>query len=222
MSAPAAPKSDLLLTDEQRYDLRWYYIVFMIVLFVISLPGVLLRYYNVWIMQGINQGLRKALVERWYQLSMRYHGDHRVGDSVYRIYQDSAQVTNVIGTVLDMLQTLIMYIMALLFISALAPSLGLLVLGVAVGALVWGNWFSPRVRARSLVARQTNADLTSRIQEVFNGIRVIKAHGMEDVEQQRFEAGFSDCFSCRFSRAPAGRSGQHDDVCHCRCAAPGW
>ena len=197
-SPPDGPSSDLLLTDEQRYELRWYYILFMIVLFVISLPGILLRYYNVWIMQGINQDLRKALVERWYQLSMRYHGDHRVGDSVYRIYQDSAQVTNVIGTVLNMLQILIMYLMALLFISALAPSLGLLLLVVAVGALVWGNWFSPRVRARSLIARQTNAALTSRIQEVFNGIRVLKAHGMEDNEQQRFESDSVTAFHAAF------------------------
>ena len=187
-----------LLSKEQRYELRWYYILFMAVLFVIGLPRILLRYYQVWIMQHINQDLRNALVERWHRLSMRYHSDHRVGDSVYRIYQDSAQVTNVIGTVVSMLQTLIMYVMSLLFIVALDPILGTLVLSIAFFAVAWAHWFSPRIRSRSLVARESNAALTSRIQEVFNGIRVIKAYRTEAFEQQRFEGDSVTAFHAAF------------------------
>ncbi len=138
--------SDLLLTDEQRKDLVWYFILFNIALFVIALPGILLSYYKTWIMQGINQGLRSSLIERWHRLSMRYHGDHRVGDSVYRVYQDSAQVTNVIDTVVSMTQTLIMYFMGLVFLTALDPILGGLGVTVAVAAIFYARWFSPRLR----------------------------------------------------------------------------
>ena len=190
--------SDLLLTDEQRKDLVWYFILFNIALFVIALPGILLSYYKTWIMQGINQGLRSSLIERWHRLSMRYHGDHRVGDSVYRVYQDSAQVTNVIDTVVSMTQTLIMYFMGLVFLTALDPILGGLGVTVAVAAIFYARWFSPRLRARSLVARETNAAVTSRIQEVFSAIRVVKAAGMEDLEQHRFEQDSVVAFNAAF------------------------
>lgn len=190
--------SDLLLTDEQREDLVWYFILFNIALFVIGLPGILLTYYKTWIMQGINQGLRSALIERWHRLSMRYHGDHRVGDSVYRVYQDSAQVTNVIDTVVSMTQTLIMYFMGLVFLVALDPMLGGLGVTVAVASFFYARWFSPRLRARSLVSRETNAAVTSRIQEAFSAIRVVKAAGMEDLEQKRFEQDSVVAFNAAF------------------------
>ena len=82
------------LTEAQRKDLQWTYIMFIVVVGFIKAPfDIALPYYNVWILQRINQDLRLALVERWHQLSLRYHSDHRVGDSVYRIYQDSAHVS---------------------------------------------------------------------------------------------------------------------------------
>lgn len=177
------------LTAAQRQELQWVYMIFIVVVGLLMFPfKAVLPYYNVWIMQRINQDLRLALVERWHQLSLRYHNDHRVGDSVYRIYQDSAQVTAIIGMLVSVLQQLTMYGVTILFVTALDPVLGILAVTIAVIALVWGHWFSPRLRVRSLVAREANSDLTSRIQEVFSAVKVIKAHGTEAFEQDRFEA----------------------------------
>lgn len=176
------------LTTAQRQELQWTYMIILIVVGLLTFPfTVALPYYNVWIMQQINQDLRLALVERWHQLSLRYHGDHRVGDSVYRIYQDSAQVTAVIGMLVSVVTQLTQYSMTIFFVTALDPMLGLMGLTIAILALGWARWFSPRVRTRSLVARETNSDLTSRIQEVLGAIKVIKAYGREADEQRRFE-----------------------------------
>ena len=176
------------LTTAERQDLQWTYMVIVVVVGLLTFPfTVALPYYNVWIMQRINQDLRLALVERWHQLSLRYHGDHRVGDSVYRIYQDSAQVTAIIGMLVSVVTQVTQYTMTILFVAALDPILGLMGVTIAVLALGWARWFSPRVRTRSLVARETNSDLTSRIQEVLGAVRVIKAYGREADEQQRFE-----------------------------------
>jgi len=191
----SATQSDMLLSKDQRRDLFPFYIVFFIGINFLWLPFIAVNYYHTWIMQGINQNLRNALVERWHRLSIRYHGDHRVGDSVYRIYQDSSQVTNVLGTFLKVIQTLVMYLITLAFIAALDPILGVLSLGIAVAAMLWGNWFSPRMREYALVARERNAALTSRIQEIFEGIRIIKASGTEDLEQKRFEADSVTAFN---------------------------
>ena len=177
------------LTVAQRQELQWIYIVFVVAIGFVTFPvGVVLPYYNMWIMQAINQELRLALVERWHQLSLRYHGDHRVGDSVYRIYQDSAQVTAIVGMLISVTTQVGQYAMAILFITALHPVLGLMGVTIAVLAVLWARWFSPRVRVRSLVARETNSDLTSRVQEALGAIRVVKANGAEAREQRRFEA----------------------------------
>jgi subfamily B ATP-binding cassette protein MsbA len=177
-----------LLTLLQRQELQWVYMVFIFLAGALMFPFLTaLPYYNVWIMQRINQDLRLALVERWHQLSLRYHSDHRVGDSVYRIYQDSAQVTAIIQMLVDVLTQFTMYGVTVLFVTALDPLLGLLSISIAVLAILWGRWFSPRLRVRSLVAREANSDLTSRIQEVFAAVKVIKSYGTEGIELLRFE-----------------------------------
>ncbi len=176
------------LTVTEREDLRWLYIMISIGIGALMLPfGLVLPYYHVWIMQTINEDLRLALVERWHQLSLRYHTGHRVGDSVYRIYQDSAQVTAIIGMVISILTQMTQYAIALVFVAALDPVLGLMVLTAPILAIMWARWFSPRMRTRSLVARETNSDLTSRIQEVLGALPLVKICGSEALEQQRFE-----------------------------------
>ena len=176
------------LTMAARRELQLVYVIFIVAIGFATFPiGVMLPYYNMWIMQRINQDLRLALVERWHQLSLRYHGDHRVGDSVYRIYQDSAQVTAIVGMLITVATQVTRYTVTILFVTAMHPALGLMGVTIAVLAVLWARWFSPRLRVRSLVARETNSDLTSRVQEALGAIRVVKAHGAETREQRRFE-----------------------------------
>ncbi|MEE9254626.1 MAG: ABC transporter ATP-binding protein [Pseudomonadales bacterium] len=176
------------LSFAQRHELKWFYVYLIVGLFFVNLPfRFFLPVYNVWILQQINQDLRLALVERWHRLSMRYHNDHRVGDSIYRVYQDSAQVTSVIGRLIAAFIQLWSLIACVALLSLLDPFIGLLCFCIGVPVIGWGHWFSPRLRMRALVARETNSDLTSRIQEIFAGVRVIKAYGTEEKEQAKFE-----------------------------------
>jgi ABC-type multidrug transport system fused ATPase/permease subunit len=176
------------LTDEQRHQLKWFYAAFLLIGWFIQIPiTMLLPYYYVYIMQRVNQDLRIALLEQWHQLSLRYHSNHRVGDSVYRLYQDSAQVTAVIGEITQALQVLITYVTGILFLFALDPILGAMALVIVIFTLLWARWFSPRMREKSLASRRANSDFTSRVQETFAGARLIKAYGAEKAEQERFE-----------------------------------
>ncbi len=196
----AEPNIDLApLTAEQRHSLKWIYAIFMVFGWFAQLPVMmLLPYYYIFIMQRVNQDLRMALVERWLGLSLRYHSDHRVGDSVYRIYQDSAQVTAVIGNVTQSMQMLSTYAIGVVFLAALDPILGSMALSIVLLAVVWGRWFSPRMRERSLASREANSDFTSRVQETFAAIRVIKAYGAADREQERLERDSVRAFNASF------------------------
>ncbi|MDC0214570.1 ABC transporter ATP-binding protein/permease [Gammaproteobacteria bacterium] len=188
-----------LLSTEQRHSLKSVYAVFLVIGWVAQLPlGFALPYYYIYIMQRVNQDLRIALLERWHRLSLRYHSKHRVGDSVYRLYQDSAQVTAVIGEITQALQILITYFTGIIFLFALDPILGLMTLAIVVGALIWGRWFSPRMRSNSLASRKANSDFTSRVQETFASARLIKAFGTEAKEQNRFEEDSIHAFNASY------------------------
>ena len=187
------------LSDEQRHELKWVYAVFLLIGWFIQLPvTLLLPYYYVYIMQRVNQDLRVALLEQWHQLSLRYHSNHRVGDSVYRLYQDSAQVTAVIGEITQALQVTITYLTGILFLFALDPILGGMALMIIIFTLLWARWFSPRMREKSLASRRANSDFTSRVQETFAGARLIKAYGAEQAEQERFEQDSIRAFNASY------------------------
>ena len=196
----AAANVDLeLLTTEQRHSLKWVYAVFMVVSWIALIPAAMfLPYYYIFIMQRVNQDLRMALLERWHRLSIRYHSDHRVGDSVYRIYQDSAQVTAVIGTITQAAQLLNTYVIGVVFLAALDPILGTMAASVVVLAILWGRWYSPRMREKSLTSREANSDFTSRVQESFAAVRMVKAYGAGEAEQSRLEQDSIAAFNASF------------------------
>ena len=183
------------LTAEQRVGLTWVYAVFMVFSWLALIPSMMfLPYYYIFIMQRVNQDFRSALLERWHRLSLRYHSDHRVGDSVYRLYQDSAQVTAVVGTGVQTAQVIGTYLIGVVFLAGLDPLLGAMALTIAVLAVAWGRWYSPRMRAKSLVAREKNSDFTSRLQETFAAVRLVKAYCADEADQERLERDSAAAF----------------------------
>lgn len=187
------------LSIDQRHVVKWWYIGLMIGMWFLMLPFEITRpYYHVWIMQRINQDLRVALIERWHQLSLNYHSDHRTGDSIYRIYQDSAQVTAVIGQLITCSIGVWRYLLATILVSFLSPTIGLIAITIVVPALLLAQWAMPRMRTRSLVYRAATSDITSRIQESFAAIRLIKAYRAEDRVQKDMEEDSIVAFNAAF------------------------
>jgi ABC-type multidrug transport system fused ATPase/permease subunit len=158
-----------------------------------------LYYYQVWILQRLNQVLRVRLLERLQQLSLRFHADSKIGDALYRTIQDSAMVTQLIEVlILVPLAALGRFSFGMLVVAAFdwRVALGLVALVLPLVAIAHALGRPLRVGFRS--ARETNAELTSRIQETLAGIRVIKAYGAEGFEQRRFEAASRDAFAAAF------------------------
>ncbi len=158
-----------------------------------------LYYFQVWVLQRINQDLRLRLLDRLQALSLRFHADTRVGDALYRTYQDSAMVTRVIDVVfLAPAGAASRYLLGLVGVALFDPWLGAIVALLWLPTLLLGRAFSRPLRQHFRRARETNADLTARIQESLAGIKVIKAFGLEGHEQQRFEQDSRTAFDAAF------------------------
>ena len=187
------------LTNDQRRELIWAYVFVALLSFGVQLPlQVINPYYNMWIMQRINQDLRLALISRWHQLSLSYHSGHRTGDSIFRIYQDSAMVTAVVGHMINMTLAMMSYYTCVVLVTILNPWLGLAAGVLVVPALLWAGWAMPRMRMRALVYREATSDVTSTIQESFSSIKLIKAFGTAGRAQQRLEDDSVVAFNAAF------------------------
>ena len=177
------------LTSEQRQTVRnrllsWGLVGLLLLLASFSLVW----YYMTWIYQRINQDLRLAMLAKAESLSLRFHDQARTGDAIYRIYQDSATITNVLQQlIVTPLRVLIWMLWGFTLLTLFSPWLGLLCILTVVPVTLLFIYFTPQIQKYSRMARRTNSNLTSRIQESFASIRVIKANRAEEAVIQRFE-----------------------------------
>jgi len=178
-----------VLDVEQRQRVRKSVLVLGAVLTLIFLVvTVFAWYYMTWIFQRINQQLRVEMLARAEHLSLRYHSQSRTGDAIYRVYQDSATITNVLRyMVLSPLRVVAWGSFALIILFLFSPWLGLLVFTAVIPMVLMMRYFIPKVRTAARLSREYNSDLTSRIQETLAAIRVVKASGAEDQLMARFE-----------------------------------
>lgn len=161
-----------------------------------------LWYYQVWILQKINQALRLDLVDRLQSLSLRFHADSKVGDAIYRLTQDSAMVTQLIDVlILSPLAIVSRFVFSLTIVFCFDPWLASMLAAIVPPALGVGALLSQLLRVRFRAARESNSDLTSTIQETLAGIKVLKAYGAEPRAQATFErrskAAFARAFEAR-------------------------
>jgi len=186
----AQPDTVALLTQGQRKTVRNRLIIWGIIggLFG-ALFGAGFWYYNVWIWQSVNQNLRVAMVERAESLSLSYHDNARVGDAIFRVYQDSAMIVNLIQSgIYTPISATLSLLLGLFVVAMFDPWFTLMVVVVAFPVAWLSIVSTPRIRRRVLANRIANSDLTSRAQEVFAAVKVVKANRAESRVFDRFSA----------------------------------
>lgn len=182
------------LSESQRKTVRnRFFVVIAFAGACIFLLAPIVDYYRTWILQRINQYLRVTMIERAEHLSLRYHANARTGDAIYRVYQDSAMITNIVEKILlEPSIAIFTSVFSFLVILSFSLTLGIMFLIGVLPIILLVAWFTPRIQLRSRRARTTNSELTSRIQEAFQSIRIIKANKALRVMESRFN---DDSFS---------------------------
>ena len=183
------PEADPELTQAQRKTVRNRLVLWGVISGVVAaIFGMAIWYYSTWVWQSINQNLRVAMVERAESLSLRFHNDSRVGDAIFRVYQDSAMIINLLqGGIISPLVALYWILLGLAFAAAFDPwfALIIVIVGLPIGWLTVAS--TPRIRRRALANRIANSNLTSRLQEAFAAIKVVKANRAEARVFDRFD-----------------------------------
>ena len=177
------------MTVEQRRVVRnrmyvWYAIGGLFAI----LTGATLPYYGLWIWQNVNHFLRVAMLDRLEYLSLSFHHSNRAGDAIYRIYQDSSMIVNVLDEALiGPTERLRGLFIALAFVMMFDPLLVGVIVLVWIPMFILTVWYTPRIRKRSVANRVANSELTSRVQETFTAFKVVKATRSENIMLNRFK-----------------------------------
>lgn len=139
--------------------------------------------------------LRAKVQKKILTLPIRFFDNHKSGALVSRVMTDVEGVRNLVGTGLVQLiggsLTSVISLIILIKINATMTLFVLLPVAIfAVIALKAFGYIRPIFRARGKI----NAEVTGRLTETLNGIRVIKGFNAEAQEQKTFEQGVERLF----------------------------
>jgi ATP-binding cassette subfamily B protein len=157
---------------------------------LVSLPYALLVLgYAVWILQKISNLFRVNLYARLQELSLGFHSEEKIGDAIFRMFQDTAGIPQVINCLLmQPLRALPLAAANFGWLAVFNPTMALiaLVLIPAQFALAWT--FGAPLRTAFLRAREASALATSRVEETLASIKAVKAFCGEDHEAAVYAA----------------------------------
>jgi len=139
--------------------------------------------------------LRVQVQRKILSLPISYFDNNKSGALVSRIMTDVEGVRNLIGTgLVQLIGGTITSVIALVLLIKISPVMTLYVLlPVAVFAFIAMKAFGyirPIFKERGII----NADVTGRLTETLNGVRIIKGFNAEEQENKSFEAGVERLF----------------------------
>ncbi|MEI6287308.1 MAG: ABC transporter ATP-binding protein [Bacillota bacterium] len=149
---------------------------------------------------SVERDLRLKLFEHLQRLSLAYHGQNRIGDTMYCLTNDLMNVRNFFAYGAEQrVQLVVYFIFGVILLGVIDWQLLLLALTVfpLVGLVLYR--YSKKIAGAVKESRDRYGELSTIIQENINGVRVVKAFAMEEQEHEKFltKARESYCAVCR-------------------------
>jgi subfamily B ATP-binding cassette protein MsbA len=123
------------------------------------------------------------------QLPMRFHQEQQRGDTLTRTLGDTGTAHRALGILFgDFLQSAVMIGVGALVLFTISWRLALLMalVGPLIGLVI--SAFGQRIRRSARKRQEQLADVTQRLMEILDGIKVIKAFRGESAEKEGFRA----------------------------------
>ncbi|RZJ64391.1 MAG: ABC transporter ATP-binding protein [Flavobacterium sp.] len=133
--------------------------------------------------------LKNEVFRQYEKLSQNFYKQNRTGDLMNRISEDVGKTRMYVGpAVMYSIQTLIRFIVVIAFMISVSPRLTLYTL-LPLPLLSYAIFkLSTEINKRSTTFQQYLSKVSSFTQEVFSGIRVIKAYSLEPQQQKEMVA----------------------------------
>ncbi len=137
----------------------------------------------------IEYELRNDVFAHLLRLPQSFYFRWRTGDIMSRCVNDISAVRLLMGVgLLNVVQTPMLYAVVIGVMLSMDVKLALLVLLPYPLFIVIARTLGRSIHHWSLLTQEGLAEASSQLQETISGIAVVKAYGMEDITQRRFEA----------------------------------
>jgi ATP-binding cassette subfamily B multidrug efflux pump len=129
--------------------------------------------------------LKNEVFRQYENLSQNFYKQNRTGDLMNRISEDVSKVRMYVGpAVMYSINTIIRFIIVIVYMYNVSPTLTLYTI-LPLPLLSYCIFkLSTEINKRSTVFQQYLSKVSSFSQEIFSGIRVIKAYSLEDQHQK--------------------------------------
>lgn len=132
-------------------------------------------------------GFQAKLFQQTQRLSLAYHDRVGTSDSTYRVQQDARALQYIAVDSLISMVTAFTTLAAMIYVTArIDLALALIALAVSPLLLLAARHYRPRMRTQAREVKKLESGALSVVQEVLTGLRVVKAFGREESEQDRF------------------------------------
>jgi subfamily B ATP-binding cassette protein MsbA len=161
----------------------------IVAIFVLKgVTGYAQKYMIDWVGNKIILNMRRELYVHVTGLSMKFFNNQKIGVLISRITNDVAQVqgalANVLGNIIGSVITIVGLVGMLFYLSWKFTLLTIVIFPFAVYPI---TKFGKRIKASAVNVQEKMGDMTSILNETFNGIRIVKAFGMEKYERHKFD-----------------------------------
>jgi subfamily B ATP-binding cassette protein MsbA len=131
--------------------------------------------------------IRNLMFRKYLDLSMNFYKDNKIGDLQVRLTSDVSIVSDLFiqsffGGMRD-LTLVVIYISIALFIN---PALFVYVIIIVPIFALSISYIGGKIKKYSKRIQKTYSTIYSKIEEVFNGIKIVKSYSKEDYELKRF------------------------------------
>ena len=129
--------------------------------------------------------LKNEVFRQYENLSQNFYKQNRTGDLMNRISEDVSKVRMYVGpAVMYTINTIIRFAIVIMYMFSVSPRLTLYTL-LPLPILSYAIFkISSEINKRSTIFQQYLSKVSSFTQEIFSGIRVIKAYSLEDQHQK--------------------------------------
>jgi ABC-type multidrug transport system fused ATPase/permease subunit len=137
--------------------------------------------------QSVAFDIRNRFHEKLQSLSFSFHDESETGQLLSRSVGDVDRIRFLTGrAILHLVQisTLIVGVVISMLQINTRLALATFVFVPALGFSAW--WFSNKIRPLSLLVREREADLTSKLEQNLRGARIVKAFAKEESENEAF------------------------------------
>ncbi|MBA3752630.1 MAG: ABC transporter ATP-binding protein, partial [Nitrospira sp.] len=144
-------------------------------------------YLTAWVSQRVMADFRTHLFAHLQTLSVNFFSKRRTGELMSRLMNDVTVIQNVVtDTPIDAAKQVVTFIGGAGFLFAMNWRLCLLILVLLPLLVVVAKLFGRRLRALSTTIQDQTASVSTLVEEVIAGIRVVKSFVQGRREEQRF------------------------------------